>query len=324
MSLRKTTILLVLCILIPLVIVSMIKVTTIARTQMPKTVVDLAVWEIDRPSKILGIRNHNQIERIFVDEDFVVQLHVDIGVYEKDALFLDPFYGNDGFCLTLQIEAFGNVSFPEYVNCTFHVSDMNSSVKISDLRGDLNCSVMNRYSNWFGGPGNDTVIILAANSTSCLVSHPVEWIFYDENSMEHTLNVTVECVYRNGALDKKVIFPLMLRVLYDAGNDFSSAELLAFGEYTRTLDQIDISDFFAMQLEETMKINVSIVPPDDTLLNLTLFDPNHVPVYQEASGSAFSLIYEVNMTGIWNIEVQLCRFGGHIDEGTYSIEIRNV
>jgi hypothetical protein len=324
LSRGKIVALLVLSILILLIIVSIIKLTTV--TSLPSidpsstTVVDTATWEIDRPSMILALRSLNQTNRTFADQDFTANVKLEVAEY------LGDWSVNSAMVyIALQLEASGSASSPEYVNYTFHVNDMNSSTIVSGSNQDANCSVINQLTNWSGGRGNDTVIVLAANSTSCFVRRPIQWILYDkDSSIEHSMNVTVECIYKNRSSDKKVVFPMILRLLKDAGNDFSTAENISFGEYHRTLESVDWLDFFAMLLQKPMTINISVISPQDTQLNVTLFNPNHISVYQEISDTTFSFIHEVSVTGTWHIEVQLDIRGEHVDEGVYSIEVRMI
>jgi hypothetical protein len=223
--------------------------------------------------------------------------------------------------IALHLEASGSVSRPEYVNYTSHVNDMNSSTIVSGSNGDVNCSVIDQLTNWSGRGGNDAYIILAANSTSCLVWRSILWILDKDTSIPHSMNVTVECIYKSGSSDKKVVFPMILRLLKDAGSGFSDAENVSFGTYSRTVDNVDFSDFFAIELNSSERISVSITPPYDTFLTYTLFDPDHVSVQHEEFNSTSVFIYDVNATGTWYIEAEQVPVQGHLSEGLYIIAI---
>jgi len=221
--------------------------------------------------------------------------------------------------MSLNIEASGKFTYPEFFNSTFHVNDANSSVEIG-IGEDYNCSVVSNT-----GSGTDASIVLVANGTTCSDSHMVKWIFYDQNhivrAMEHTLNVSVECIYKNKSVNEKVIFPMVFSVVPDAGNDFSTAESISFGTYNRTIDNVDFSDFFAIQLNSGQKIKVSVTAPYDTTIEYSLFDLNHATRQQEEVNSTSIFMYDVDATGTWYIEVQQVPFPGHFSEGQYSIAI---
>jgi hypothetical protein len=318
---RKIVLVFALFILISLVTVSIIKLTTV--TSLPSiglfstTVVNTAAWEIDRPGMLLDLESFNQIDRTFTDQDFTANVNLKVVRYQRD------WSVNSAMVyIALHFEASGSVSRPEYVNYTFHVNDMNSHTIVSGSNEDVNCSVVDQLTNWGGGRGNDTFIVLAANSTSCFVARPIQWIFFDkDSSIPHSMNVTVECIYKSGSSDKKVVFPMILRLLKDAGSGFSDAENVSFGTYSRTVDNVDFSDFFAIELNSSERISVSITAPYDTFLAYTLFDPDHVSVQHEEFNSTSVFIYDVNATGTWYIEAEQVPVGGHRSEGLYVIAI---
>jgi hypothetical protein len=280
---------------------------TISKT----TTLATASWEIDRPGSFFSFYNVGEVGGTFTYNDLTI--HVGI---TPDSI------GADEVEMSLNIEADGNVVYPEFFNCTFHVNDANSTIAVPYVE-DHNCSVVSDTVS--GTVQQDRNFVLAANNTSCSDSRLVDWIFYDQSymvrAMEHTLNVSVECIYKNGSVNEKVIFPIVLTVVPDAGNGFSDAENISFGTYNRTIDNVDFCDFFAIRLNNSERINVSIKPPYDSYLAYTLFDPDRVSVQQGEFNSASVFMYDVNATGTWYIEVQQALVQGHINEGQYSIEI---
>jgi len=316
-SKRKILLFFVLSIIVPMGILSMFKLSGFANQIISTTVVAGAQWEIDRPRAGLQFINANEVGNTFKDDDLTIHVAATPDRYAENAIG-NPFYGGDGLLMSLDMEATTKSSYSELFNCTFHVNDANSSIIIADGE-DRNCSVVSHED--FGTVEQDANIMFAANGTSCSESRPFTWIFYDSNCVEHTLNMTVECIYRNGAVEKKVIFPIVFSVILDAGNGFSDAENISFGTYNRTVDNVDFSDLFAIQLNRNQKIDVSITPPYDTFLEYSLFDPNHVTKQQEEVNSTAVFMFDVDATGTWYIEVQQLRVQGHISEGQYSIAI---
>ena len=283
------------------------------------TIMDTVSWEIDRPRSGVFFMNVDEVGNSFNYSDLVIHVGATPVSYAEDAIG-EPYNGADGIMLSMNLEAVAKSSYPELFNCTFHVNDANSSIAIGYYDfDDHNCSVVSQ--RVFGTVEREANIVLAASGTSCSDTLTVAWIFYDQPYIEHRLNVSVECIYKSGSANERVIFPMVFSVVPDAGNGFSDAENISFGTYNRTIGNIDVSDFFAIGLSSGQKINVSVTPPYDTSIEYSLFDPNHVIKQQEEVNSTSVFMFDVDATGTWYIEVQQLRVQGHISEGQYSIAI---
>lgn len=298
----------------------MLKLSGFANQLISTTVVDAAAWEIDRPRAGFQFAGPGQVGNAFKDNDLAIQVGFTPTRYLENAPG-NPYYGGDAIVLSFNINAIAESSYLELVNCTFHVDDANSSVLIYNGI-DRNCSVVNNVD--FGTVERDANIVLAVDDKSCSDTREVDWIFYDQNSVEHALNISVECVYRSGSLGKKVLFPIVFRVILDAGVGFSDAENISFGAYNRSIDNVDSIDVFAIRLNEGQKINVSVTPPSDTYIEYSLFGPDHVCLQRNDLNSTSVFTYEVKATGNWYIQVRQLYAPGHASEGVYTIGIMEI
>lgn len=126
----------------------------------------------------------------------------------------DPFCGRDG----LVFRFFVNVSFTQ--GCISSLSiNLHLANDSSLLLLDLNPYALEIVNGSIVGISylgtNETDAHLKANilNRSCSIRDQVFWVFLDENSQSHELQVTAEVVHVNGNSVEKIRIPMILKML---------------------------------------------------------------------------------------------------------------
>jgi hypothetical protein len=168
------------------------------------------------------------------------------------------------------------------------------------------------------------------NPKKCTLKNPAYWYFLDvnENDQDHWTNVTLETTYFNGTAYRKVLTPIQIGIMHDAGNGIDDANIIDIGPGTYTAfvgEGIpfpgfdDVCDYYKIFVEKGYMLNVTMKPPNNTDFNLYLYDPikeGIVSSENSTRGALESIQYAMSSAGYWYIQVKA------VDGcGIYTLEI---
>lgn len=172
---------------------------------------------VERPSESTNLPQ--QIQNEWTCNETSVKMRIKISSYAEGRVSA-PYDGNDG--LVFQIHA--NASFAHgninSILINFHLLDGNASIFISEERWSLELKnatmVAMRY---LGTSKEDAYIEAKPSNLSCSIKDQIFWVFLDENSENHQMQVTVKVVHQNGTTRKIITVPITLEMHLSTGGD---------------------------------------------------------------------------------------------------------
>jgi hypothetical protein len=181
------------------------------------TTVDAVSWNITRPLNPMGgfCNIGKTVENTYVNNEVNVKLRVVASAYEHNPdPVIGPFFGRDGVILAIYADfsipkGFGVSLVIKYLptdnNATIYVSNahwavIQENVTVTDIK-------------WFGTDDSEAYTdARILNSPSHLETQSY-WVFDDKNSMDHTLIVTLEATYFNGATYRRIALPVITGII---------------------------------------------------------------------------------------------------------------
>jgi hypothetical protein len=172
---------------------------------------------VERPSESTNLPQ--QIQNEWTYDGTKVVLGVTVYEYRENSDDL-PYDGNDG--LVFQIHA--NASFThgntDHVTITFHLLEGNASLFIDTNPWSLQAHNANILDKRIVGTNEvDAYIIAQPQLLSYSVETQIFWVFLDENSENHQMQVTVKVVHQNGTTRKIITVPITLEMHLSTGGD---------------------------------------------------------------------------------------------------------
>lgn len=216
-----------LAIILPISLLATFKLTgIISEPQTPETITQTPIiWNMERPSGEIDI---NQIiENSYFGDNTLVNMSLNVYSYLEDASF-SPYHGRDGivFGVNLFVKQGSASCSSLVVRCI--PMDVNSAIIISmnDWAIESSNAVLRKVKQ--SGTHNNGAYIRAEPSSSTCSLNPalIYWVFEDEDTEKHQLNVTTEVVYFNGTAHKRIVISALLLVWPDAGNEFETAKTI--------------------------------------------------------------------------------------------------
>jgi hypothetical protein len=271
---------------------------------------ETVTWEIERPSEMLDI--HQVAENIYTNEEASLNLTVYVDGYDEQC---GMYGGHDSLPMSVYVAAKVGNGFVKNVNIAFYNDTQPSQVDLfewSELGQFENLSLI-KYSH--GWPSEQYVKASANltginNPSKVYFNAPTHWILRTANDKSHHLTVTSEITYYNGTAYKRVVLPIMLRVIADAGNSFETARTISFGNHTAFIHWgDDPEDYYKIWLDTNQVINIQLSMPRPSAglcLDLYLYSPDGILVANSSSrkpDSIEQITYIINQSGNWYIQV---------------------
>jgi len=309
-SRRKWVILIVtIAIIVPLSLV-MLSLNGFFSSATPENITaETVTWEIERPSEMLDI--HQVAENAYTNEEASLNLTIYVDDYDEE----DWTYGSDDtFTLSVSVSAKVGNGFVKSVNITFYNDTQLSQVALfewSEL-GQFEDLSLIKYSH--GWPSEQYVKASANlaginNPSKIYFKAPTYWILRTANDKSHQITVASEITYYNGTAYKRVVLPIILRVIADAGDSFETARTISFGNHTAFIRWgDDPEDYYKIWLDEdqVVSIQLSMPEPRGLYLDLYLYSPDGSLVANSSSrkpDSIEQITYTLNQSGNWYIQV---------------------
>lgn len=128
----------------------------------------------------------------------------------------------------------------------------------------------------------------------------------------HQISITIEVVYFNGTVYKKLVQPVLFVFVPDNNNSFETAEEINFGTREAYLDDMaegDMVDYYKIWLEQGQDVEFALIDPliqrDAIGLEMSIYNPEKQLevslLYPENSTRKTTL--EANQTGWWYIKI---------------------
>lgn len=277
---------------------------------------ETVTWEIERPSTTVGI--YQVSENSYRNNEASVNLSVYVDYYVEEMMD----YGDDDvLSINVSIAARVEQGFVQSVNITFHNDTQPSQVEWfgwSKWSNPYNWARLENltlvdYEHW--KPSGENVKATARmeganHANNVYFNAPAHWIFRTQNDKSHQIMIASEITYHNGTAYKKVVLPMLLKVIADAGNTLETARTIGFGNHTAHIHLIDDpEDYYKVWFDEgqTIRILLSIPEPGRGLyLDLYLYDPNGNLTANSCSrkpNNIEQITYTINQSGYWFIRV---------------------
>jgi len=276
---------------------------------------ETVTWEIERPPEMIDI--HQVAENTYTNQEASLNLTVYVHGYDEE----DWTYGSDDtFTLSVSVSAKVGNGFVKNVNITFYGDAQPSRVRWSlwskwnkfSFWGQFENLSLVDYKHWKSSDENVKAFayIDGVNQPrSIYFKAPVHWVLKTANNKSHQITVASEITYYNGTAYKRVVLPMMLRVIADAGDSFETARTISFGNHTAFICWgDDPEDYYKIWLDEdqTVSMQLSMPEPRGLCLDLYLYSPDGNLVANSSSrkpDSIEQLTYTINQSGNWYIQV---------------------
>lgn len=277
---------------------------------------ETVTWEIERPSVLLAI--HQVAENIYTNEEASLNLTVYVDGYDEE----DWMYGSDDtFTLSVSVSAKVGNGFVKNVNITFYNDTQPSQVEWvnwyelngqAHYRGQFENLSVADYSQY-----RESEQYMKASTNLEGVNKPsvvyfnsyLFWILRTANDKSHQITVASEITYYNGTAYKRVVLPMMLRVIADAGDSFETARTISFGNHTGFIHWgDDPEDYYKIWLNQNQVVSMQLSMPEPRglYLDLYLYSPDGSLVANSSSrkpDSIEQITYTLNQSGNWYIQV---------------------
>jgi len=307
----------VIAIVIPVSLVMLSLNGFFSQSPTPETVTAEAVtWEIERPSEMLDI--YQVAENLYTNWEAGFNLTVYVDDYDEEC---GMYGGYDCLPMNVSVAAKVGNGFVKNVNITFYNDTQPSQVRWANwyrLNGRLyytgqfeNLSVAD-YSQYRESEQymKASTNLKGVNKPSAVhFNAPAHWILRTANAKSHQITVASEITYYNGTAYKRVVLPIVLRVIADAGDSFETARTISFGNHTGFIHWgDDMEDYYRIWLDQNQVISIQLSMPEPRglYLDLYLYSPDGTLVANSTSrkpDSIEQITYAVNPSGNWYIQV---------------------
>jgi len=181
--------------------------------QNPETVtLEVVSWQMKRPS-LHHLTVDERVENAYANDGVNTGVGIHIYEYFEDAL-TPPFSGRDGISLGTEINVTVLSGFPVSMVAHYHPTDEKATVYISKTFQEQRNITVTRMKQ-IGTKTTDAYIIAQFSSQSSYLKTEVYWVFDDQNSENHQLNVKLEVIYYNGTNYLKTVLPILLEMLIE-------------------------------------------------------------------------------------------------------------
>ncbi|MDH5447801.1 MAG: PPC domain-containing protein, partial [Candidatus Bathyarchaeota archaeon] len=135
------------------------------------------------------------------------------------------------------------------------------------------------------------------------------WKLKTANNESHQITVSSEITYYNGTAYRKVVLPIVLHVVADAGDCFETARTISFGNHTAFIEFIDDpEDWYMIWFEEGQSVSAMLImqEPRGLYLDLYLYNPDGTLVANSSSrepNGIEQITHTISQSGNWYIRV---------------------
>ena len=211
---RRWTSIALLAVVLPISLLVAFRLTgVLPEPAEPETITLEAVsWITERPSRIITI--DERVENAYADEEAAVGIGVHIHEYLENAL-MPPFWGRDGISFGTEINVTVLSGFLVSMVVRYYPMDENATICVSEMfleQSNITITEMKQI----GTKTTDAYIMAQFSNQSSYLRTEVYWVFNDENTENHKLNVKLEVTYNNGINYLKTVLPITLEMLIGA------------------------------------------------------------------------------------------------------------
>jgi hypothetical protein len=210
-------------VILPLSILTTFKLTGIIPEPVAPevTVVDTVNWNMTRPlNPDGGVYNIGEmVENTYADNEATIRVRVNIAEYENDPYpTMGPYFGRDGVVFTVFANFSISKGFGVSLVIKYLTMDDNATIYVQTSSYAViqeNASITDI--KWFGTNKNEAYAKTEILNSPCYLGIQAYWVFDDQSTINHALNVTLEATYFNEAAYKKVVLPVTLEMLIPSG-----------------------------------------------------------------------------------------------------------
>ena len=199
-----------LAIILPISILTTLKFSGLLVQPQPETItLKSANWTIERPSYHTTIGQKFKNEHL--TDEIVAEISIHVQQYWEKGL-TPPFGGRDGFSFEIGVNTTicqgSGVSLA--IKC--HITNGNSTVYISNqFLYSHNVSIFEIKQ--IGSNDSEACLKALILKSPNFIKAQCHWAFNDDDLQNHTLSVSLEVLYFNGVLYRKIVLPLNLSVI---------------------------------------------------------------------------------------------------------------
>ena len=278
-------------------------------------------FEMERPTNSLEF--DGRTENTYADGEATARMGVYVSSYRENCLTM-PYADREGLSFTVHTNFSALRGSGVSLAITYLPTEENAAVYVgSSFMVQRNVSVTEL--KWFGVNVSEAYTKAEILNSPCYLRAQAHWVFNDENTAEHQLNVTVEITHFNGTAYRKIVLPARLYLWTDAGDSFEEAKHIDVGNYTGFLGRSmpppghnDLEDYYKLRIEEDQTISVRMQHKTSTNFDLHLYNFNTDLLASSCSEEpevAESVIFKAEASGWYYIEVSVVSgFGLYILE----------
>jgi len=207
-SKRKLASITLLSIIAPISLLALFRITEVLPEPATETILaDIVIWSYSRPSRDFVIEE--TIKSIYQNAQVSVEVGTLVSRYFENAPEL-PFDYRDGITFRVTINIDGIQGFSSFI-LKFRPNDTNATLYVNKtFLVAYNATV--RDMQQIGTDVTEAFIkVRPSSSLSGLDAH-VYWVFDDENFENHQLRVSLEVIYSEGSILRKMVLPILLDV----------------------------------------------------------------------------------------------------------------
>jgi hypothetical protein len=205
----------ILSIVLPVGLLASFRLTGVLKKppETQKIILETQTLILSRPHETMTIANKS-VQNTWINGRSSVVLFVEVRSY-REGSSIPPYYGRDGVRFKTSVDAGLLNSRPiTTVKISFHVSDENSTVFVSEERWNLhlNNATLTGF-QYLGTISSDAYISAQASNLTFAITDEIYWVFLDEHDEAHELQVTAEITHPGEASMEKVTVPIALRMI---------------------------------------------------------------------------------------------------------------
>ena len=155
------------------------------------------------------------VENAYIDNEVVVEMGVNVAWYVEDPSPLaGPWFGRDGVGFRVNVNLSLLEGFGVSLTVKYLPTDENASVYVhSDYLMQRNVSIIDLKG--FGDSKNEAYCQAVILQTPSYLSIQAHWVFDEQESGNHQLDVKLEVTFYNGTKYLKAVIPITLELLTD-------------------------------------------------------------------------------------------------------------
>jgi len=263
-------------------------------------------WNLERPSTMITIGD--ELKNFYSDKEISSQCLVLIDRYDDSWEYGE----NEAIKMTVNITVAALKGHIETVYITFYEDYEKSKINFFEFHQlpKLENLKVTDYKEWREDSLKAFIELVGIDKPrSASFWMPVHWVLCSPQDQHHQMNITIELVYFNSTVYKKLVYPFRLEVTPDNNDSFQTATEIALNKtYSKLYLGIqDSDDYYKIYVSNnaTIVIQVEAASSPKPACYLYLYNPEgELKASSSKWDYSHTIVYTIDLTGYWYIHIQ--------------------